>query len=154
MITVAADRVPDRVDHLVYLDAEVPEDGQAEIDLVSDEERSQVHEAVGGNRAWRIPPPLPDPLPADLPPNVHWVLSRMRPQPLRTYTQPAHLSDPSPPIRRTYVLHTEGKDGQQLPAHVQRARSDPQWQFLELAAGHAAHVMAPRQLADLLIGLA
>ena len=153
VITVAAERVPDRVSHLVHLDAEVPEDGQAEIDLVSDEERSQVHEAAGGNGGWQIPPPVPDPLPPDLPPDVHWVLSRMRPQPLRTYTQPVRLSGPPPPVRRTYVLHTEGKEGQELPAYVERVRSDAQWQFLELAAGHAAHVMAPRQLADLLIGL-
>jgi hypothetical protein len=81
------------------------------------------------------------------------VLSRMVPQPLRTFTSPLRLSGADLQLRRTYVLHTEGKEGQQPPDHVLRIRSDPDWRFEELAAGHAAHVTAPRRLADLLIDL-
>jgi hypothetical protein len=76
------------------------------------------------------------------------------PQPIRTFTQPLHLTTAAPPLRQTYVLHTEGKEGQELPHYVQRIRADMEWEFMELAAGHAAHVTAPRQLASLLIGLA
>jgi hypothetical protein len=80
-------------------------------------------------------------------------MARMVPQPLRTFTQPLRLTSATPQHRRTYVLHVEGTQGQDLPGYVQRVRADPGWRFIELAAGHAAHVTAPRQLADLLLGL-
>ncbi len=96
---------------------------------------------------------MPDPLPPDLDPDVRWVLARMVPQPLRTFTRPVRLTTADVPFRRTYVRHTEGKEGQELPEYVERARADPDWRFVELAGGHAAHVTAPRQLADLLIDL-
>jgi pimeloyl-ACP methyl ester carboxylesterase len=154
VITGAADRVPGRVAQLVYLDAEAPQDGEAEMDLLPPEERSGYEESAKlHGQGWLIPPPVPDPLPAGLDPNVRWAMSRMVPQPLRTFTQPLRLTSAEPQPRRTYVLHVEGKEGQNLPGYVQRARADPGWRFIELAAGHAAHVTAPRQLADLLIGL-
>jgi pimeloyl-ACP methyl ester carboxylesterase len=155
VITGAADRVPRRVAQLVYLDAEVPREGEAEMDLLPPDERSAYEEsATLHGEGWRIPPPIPDPLPPGLDPDVQWAMSRMVPQPLRTFTQPLHLTAATPLFRRTYVLHTEGKEGQELPDYVQRIRADMDWEFVELAAGHAAHVTAPRQLASLLIGLA
>jgi hypothetical protein len=147
--------VPDRVGHLVYLDAEVPGSGQSEMDLLPQDERATYEQTANEHGdGWRIPPPVPNPLPAGLPPEVTWAMSRFVPQPLSTFTQPLHLSGTHQGARRTYVLHTEGKEGQDLPEYVQRIRNDPDWGFVELAAGHSAHVTAPRQLADLLISLA
>jgi pimeloyl-ACP methyl ester carboxylesterase len=154
VITGVADRVSSRVAQLVYLDAEVPEDGEAEMDLLPLPERTAYEEAARlRGEGWRIPPPLPDPLPADLEPKVRWVMSRMVAQPVRTFTQPLRLTGAERQVRRTYVLHLEGKEGQELPSYVQRARADPGWRFIAFPAGHAAHVTAPRELADLLIGL-
>ena len=155
VITGAADLVPERIGHLVYLDAEVPQDGEAEMDLMPPEERSAYEESAKlHGDGWRIRPPLPDPLPPGLDPDVRWVMSRMVPQPLRTFTQPLRLSATAPHFRRTYVLHTEGKEGQPLPDYVRRIRADADWELVELQAGHAAHVTAPQQLADLLTSLA
>ena len=155
VVTGVADRVPERIGHVVYLDAEVPRDGEAEMDLMPPEERSAYEESAKlRGDGWRIPPPLPDPLPPGLDPDVRWVMSRMVPQPLRTFTQPLRLSTTAPSLRRTYVLHTDGKEEQDLPDHVRRIREDTDWEFAELAAGHAAHVTAPRQLAGLLLDLA
>lgn len=154
VITGVADQAPERVSHLVYLDADVPRDGEAVMDLLPAEERSAYEAAARlHGDGWRIPPPFPDPLPAGLDPDVRWAISRMVPQPLRTFTQPLRISDATPRYRRTYVRHTEDKSGTDLPAHVQRVRDDHGWQFTELPVGHSAHVTAPRQLADLLLRL-
>jgi hypothetical protein len=124
------------------------------MDLLAPDERSAYEESAElHGEGWRIPPPVPDPLPPSLAPEVHWVMSRMVPQPLRTFTQPLRLTGNEPQFRRTCVLHTGGKEGQDLPEYVRRIRADLDWRFVELVAGHAAHVTAPRQLADLLIGL-
>jgi pimeloyl-ACP methyl ester carboxylesterase len=155
VITGAADRVPERVAQLVYLDAEVPADGQSEYDLLPPEERSGYEaSARSEGHGWLIPPPLPKRLPDDLDPAVRWVMERMVPQPAATFEQPLHLTNPQlTGVSRAYVLCTQGKEGPELPGYVRQARSDPAWRFVELPAGHAAHVTAPQQLTDVLIEL-
>jgi hypothetical protein len=136
-----ADRVPERLAQLIYLDAEVPRDGQSELDVLPPEERAGYEEAASSKgQGWQIPPLLPEPLPDDLDPQVRWVMVRMVPQPLATFAQPLRLRNPAGP--------------EELPGYVQRARSDPGWRFVELAAGHSAHVTAPRELVDVLAELA
>ena len=112
VITGVADRVPERLAQLVYLDAEVPLDGQGEFDLLAPEERAGYQESARSKgQGWRIPPPVPEPLPAELDPNLRWAMSRMVPQPLATFTQPLRLTNPAGPgVPRTYVLCTEGKE--------------------------------------------
>jgi hypothetical protein len=51
------------------------------------------------------------------------------------------------------VLCVQGKEDQALPGYLQRARSDPRWRFVELAAGHSAHVTAPQELVNVLAQL-
>ena len=76
----------------------------------------------------------------------------MVPQPTATFEQPLRLTNPAGArMPRTYVLCTEGKEG--LPECVQRVRADPAWRYVELPAGHGAHVTAPQQLIEVLIEL-
>lgn len=154
VITAAAEHVVDRLVQLVYLDAEVPQDGQSEYDLTPAEERAAYEQAVRTKGdGWRIPPPVPERLPDDLPPDIRWTLSRMVPQPVQTFTQPARLTGAASRVGRTYISCTEGKAGQPVPAYVQAARTEPGWRFRELEAGHAAHVTAPDALVELLLEL-
>jgi pimeloyl-ACP methyl ester carboxylesterase len=154
VITGVADRVPQRIGRLVYLDAEVPLDGQSLFDLMPAEEGAGYEEAARTRGdGWRVPPPFPDPLPPGLPPEVVWGIGRMEALPLATMTQPLHLSDPPPDLRRTYVYLSEGKDGQPEPTYLTRLRADPAWQVVELAADHSAHVTAPEKVCATLIDL-
>ena len=60
VITGVADRVPERLAQLVYLDAEVPMDGQSEFDLLPPEERAVYQESARSKgQGWRILPPVP-----------------------------------------------------------------------------------------------
>ena len=155
VITGVADRAPDRLAHLVYLDAEVPLDGQSEYDLIPDDERRQYDEVARlKGDGWRVPPPFPDPLPPGLPPDVMWAIERMVPQPLATFTQPLSLSNgTSAGLRRTYVLCTEGKEGEPPPPWLDRVSTDPGWRVVRLAGTHTAHVTSPSLVADVLLDL-
>ena len=134
----AEDRVPGRVAQVVYLDAEVPRDGEAQMDLLPPDERSAYEVSAKLHReGWRIAPPVPDSLPLGLDPEVRWAMSRMVPQPLRTFTQLLRLTSAEPQFQRTYVLHTEGKEHNDLPDHVQRIRADSDWRLVELAPATA-----------------
>jgi pimeloyl-ACP methyl ester carboxylesterase len=156
VITGAADRAADRLAHLVYLDADVPRDGQSEFDLMPREECAGYEEAARlHGDGWRIPPPLPGSLPPGTPAAVAWTVERMVGHPLRTLTQPLRLTRPDGAgVPRTYVLCTEGKDGQDVPTDVQRIAVDPEWRLIELHADHAAHVTAPEALAATLLEIA
>jgi hypothetical protein len=95
VITGVADRIPERLAQLVYLDAEVPMDGQSELDLLPPDERAGYEKAARSKgQGWQIPPPLPEPLPDDLDPRVRWAMVRMVPQPLATFAQPLRLTNP------------------------------------------------------------
>ncbi len=95
VITGAADRAADRLAQLVYLDGDVPMDGQSEFDLMPPEECAEYEEAARlRGEGWRIPPPFLDPLPEDTPSVVAWAVQRMVAQPLRTMTQPLRLLQP------------------------------------------------------------
>jgi len=154
VITGVADRAPERIGRLVYLDADVPRDGESELDLVPADERAGYEESARTRGdGWQVPTPLPDPLPPGLPPEVVWAVARMVPQPLATMTQPLHLEHGAPDLPRTYVLCTEGKDGVPPPPFLDRLRSDPSWQLVELAADHTAHVSAPEKLIAALLDL-
>jgi pimeloyl-ACP methyl ester carboxylesterase len=155
VIPGVADRAPERIAQLVYLDADVPLDGQSEFDLMPAEERAGYEEAARARGdGWRVPPPFPDPLPPGLPPVVVWGVARMVPHPLRTMSQALRLSHPEISLPRTYVYCSEGKDGEPVPPYLDRVRTDPSWRFVELAAGHTAHVTAPEALSALLLEVA
>lgn len=142
--TGVADRVPDRVRHLIYLDAFVPEDGQSLSDLVGS---APPAEPLAG---WLIPPnpPAPDVTPEDL----AWTAPRRRHQPARCFQQKLRLTGAAPPpFRRTYI-HCTKKDGPDvfLP-FADRIRRDPGWGFRAMEASHSPNITAPESLAALLI---
>jgi pimeloyl-ACP methyl ester carboxylesterase len=155
VITGVADRAPERIGQLVYLDADVPREGESMMDLVPVDHRAGYEEAARTRgEGWRVPPPLPDPLPPELPPEVAWAVARFNPHPLATMTQPLHLEHGETDLPRTFVLCTEDKEDEPEPPHVTRVRADPSWRLIELAATHTAHVAAPELLSRTLLDVA
>ena len=155
VITGVADRAPERIRQLVYLDADVPRAGESMMDLVPADHRARYEEAARTHGdGWRVPPPLPDPLPPGVPPEVVWAVSRMNPHPFATMTQPLHLEHGETDLPRTLVLCTEDKEGEPDPPHVARVRADPAWRLVEMAASHTAHVAAPVKLSHALLDIA
>ncbi|TFV71927.1 alpha/beta hydrolase [Blastococcus sp. CT_GayMR19] len=155
VITGVADRTPERIGQLVYLDADVPRAGESMLDLVPAESRALYEESARTRGdGWRVPAPLPDPLPPDIPSEVAWAVARMVHHPLATMTQPLHLEHGETELPRTFVLCTEEKEGEAEPPSVTRVRTDPSWRLVELAASHTAHVAAPALLSSTLLKIA
>jgi pimeloyl-ACP methyl ester carboxylesterase len=146
--TGAADRAPERLAHLVYLDAYAPRDGQSMLDLMEPNRRAATLEQVRTTgEGWRIPPPLAgDPR------------TRVA-QPFRTYEPPIHLTNmaaaavPHTYIRCTIDLITGRGEGPMVAGfapHAERARAEG-WGYRELEAAHDCIRAAPRAVADLLL---
>ena len=113
IITGVAERVPERLARLVYLDALVPADGEDGYDaeLSSEEVRAADRAAAeaAGMPGFLVVDPYADWLRSLMPDPADraWLFAKLVPQPLATYTQPIRLGEPGgcggPP--RLHLLH-------------------------------------------------
>jgi pimeloyl-ACP methyl ester carboxylesterase len=147
--TGVADRVHERLAHLVYLDAFVPADGQSQFDLQPPRSRARMREAAQRDGdGWRIPPnpSPPDTSEADL----AWVTPRRVMHPLEAFAQPIRLTGAGARVPRTFIYCTRVAPGDVFGQFARQARSEPGWRYLEIDASHSPHVTAPEALATLL----
>jgi pimeloyl-ACP methyl ester carboxylesterase len=158
-VTAVADRLPDRLRRLVYLDAGVLHSGESVFaaypaDLVA-ARRAAAAASPGG---LTIPPPPPAAFGVPDGPCAAWVARRMTPHPIATYEQPLELRNPviGNGLPCTYVVCV---DPVYAPLEVYRQRvrgfiaEGLPWSWRELATGHNAMVLAPEALAEVLLTL-
>jgi pimeloyl-ACP methyl ester carboxylesterase len=143
VITGVADRVPDRISRLVYLDAFLPNDGESAMSF------------TGARGDWLKPmiqggyivPPWVKP---DQPP-PHDV-----PQSLKTFTEPISLKNKATlKLAATYILTVDaGKEPRNDDFWLQAQRAKERgWPVLQLTADHNAQWSAPEALVEMLARL-
>jgi pimeloyl-ACP methyl ester carboxylesterase len=143
VVTGVADRVPEHVRHLVYLDAFVPADGQSLNDLTG-----QARQAV---EDWLLPPnpPAPDTAPEDL----AWTMPRRRHQPARCFSQKLRIANPNQGFPRSYIHCTKKLGPDVFRQFADRFHADPTWHFQEMDASHSPNVTEPEALAARLLAI-
>ncbi|WP_328618088.1 alpha/beta hydrolase [Amycolatopsis sp. NBC_00355] len=151
VISSVANRVPERIAHLVYLDAMVPEDGETAVDVMP-MSKQLVDLAVDG---WRVPP-LPElPPPLGLfgvtdPDDVAWLRSMLSDQPVRCLTESVRLDNPAvKAIPRTHIHCVAGR-----PEGITRRPVPPGERVRELPTGHDCMITMPAELTGLLLEVA
>jgi pimeloyl-ACP methyl ester carboxylesterase len=151
VVTGVADRAADRLQHLVYLDAWLPHDGESLFDLMRPERRDSFRERAR-QHGGLVPSPPPQLFGVTAPPTVDWLAARLGPQPVRTFEQPLVLRSPPEVISlpRTYIRCTEGPLVSIFDPFAARARATSGWRYEELRTGHDAMVTAPHELASAL----
>ena len=151
VVTAVADRLPERLHRRVYLDAFVGRDGEAAIDLLPETVAGHYRESVAGpGFGWLIPVRPLNVLGVTEQADLDWLGPRLTPHPWRTYTEPLRLSGHCDRVPAGYVECTAWMRA--FRPHAERAAALG-WPVHELATGHEAMVTAPRELADLLLGL-
>jgi len=147
--TGVLDRAQERIRQVTYLDAFVPQNGQALSDLWAPEFREkllQTTEREGDG--WRVPSnPLPSDTPADM---VDWLLARRHPQPLGTLTTPLALEN-EVKVPRAYIYCTKVSPGDPFRRFLERAKSEPGWSWREIEASHNPHITVPDTLLPMLL---
>lgn len=148
IVTAVAERVPERLAQLVYLDAFVPSDGESLATMIGPELVAileQVAQAYGDG--WRIPHDPPD-------------APRRTPQPIKPMYQPVTVTNPAAArLPRTFIYCTQEKEamgpmGVPITQAAARAKADARWGYRELDSGHVPVETAPQELADILLELA
>ena len=161
IISGVAEQVPERLAGLVYLDALVPVDGQDSYDAELPSEEVRAADRAAAEAAGMPGFLLVDPyaewlgsLTSD-PSDREWLLAKLVPQPLATYTQPIQLGNPAAAaVPHTFVFCTEGKDaGDAFRSIANRLRSAPGWRYKELSNNHLAPINAPQTTAEVLLSL-
>ena len=152
VITAVAEQAADRLAHLVYLDASVPEDGQAALDLLDPATRAAREERVRTEgQGWQMLPPPVEQFGITAEADARWVRPKLVAQPFKTYQEPVHLTNAvARALPRTYIACTVGPWTSIFAPFARKAQAEG-WRYRELATGHAAPVLEPQKLADLLL---
>jgi pimeloyl-ACP methyl ester carboxylesterase len=153
VISGVADRLPQALRQLIYLDALIVQSGQSALSILPpavQQERSRTIDAEG----LRMAIPSPDKFGVSEPEQAEWLLRQLKPHPLKAYTEPLQLTHPlGNGLPKTYIAVT---DPWYPPFANLRdwIQSQPDWQWQEIAAGHDAMLTSPDALSTLLQDLA
>jgi len=151
VISGVADRVPDRIRALVYLDAFVLEAGENLAQHVPEVQYKQLLEgaqAVG--EGWKVPP-----IPAEVF-NVNagdreWVNRQCTMQPLETFQQRISLSGGLHKIKNVaFILATEFVEGSPFPPFYEKAKAKG-WKTITVPCGHDVMLDLPEELTRVLL---
>lgn len=161
LVTAVADRMPERLRHLVYLDAVVPKPGEAWSSTHSEAVKRLRMGAARQDPQFSFPAPDPSMF------GLHhegyeWVKRRQTPHPAQPYLDTLDFSpERVASVPRTFVNCTEPPLAT-IEVSRSRVRSAEFWdgawlpgaQVLEMRTGHDPMVSEPTALAALLSGLA
>jgi pimeloyl-ACP methyl ester carboxylesterase len=152
VITGVAGPMVDRIARLVYLDAFVPEDGQAMFDLLPPEDQADLRRRAKLEGAgWLMPPYSIDVFGITDPADVAWTAKRLCFMPLLAYEQPVPpRTKAAGSLPRSYIGCTGFPVFDPIRASIKAAG----WDYHEIATGHDAMITAPSELAEVLIGIA
>jgi pimeloyl-ACP methyl ester carboxylesterase len=146
-----ADRVPERIRALVYLDAFVLEDGENLAHHIPESQYKQLLEGANTvGEGWKAPP-----IPAEVF-NVNagdreWVNRQCTMQPLDTFEQRIRLSGGAGKIRNiTYILATGFTEGSPFPPFYEKAKARG-WRTLTVSCGHDVMLDLPDELTQILV---
>jgi pimeloyl-ACP methyl ester carboxylesterase len=155
VITGVADEAVEHIAELIYLDAHVPKDGQSFGDIVGPQIMNmmrQVAKATG--QGWLVPAPPPEHFGITLEADIAFVKSKLVPQPIKTFEEPVHLTNPAAfSLPRTYIYLNKPPLGS-FDGFAKMARNSKDWGYYEMATGHDAMILKPQELAELFIKIA
>ena len=152
VIAAVAARRARRIAGLVYLDAFVPEDGQACFDLAPPGIAAGVREQARlYGEGWRVPPPTPQAMGIVAEDEARWLAERMTPQSIATVEQPVRFGADAPDLELVPRMFIHCIPDLTFLPFADRAQSTPGWTLHELATGHDAMLIVPDDLARLLL---
>jgi pimeloyl-ACP methyl ester carboxylesterase len=153
VVTGVADRLPDRIAALVYLDAFVPEDGQSLFDtLPSFWKTLQLEAAERDGEGWKVPP-----IPAQMfkvnAGDLEWVNRQCTMQSIATCQQVIKLSGRVDALKDVTFILATGFDDSPFTAFYDRAKAKG-WKTLTMSCGHDVMLDRPDELTGALLDIA
>lgn len=153
VVSALADRMPDKLSHLVYLDAQVLRSGEAPADTAPPAAIETYKQRAQASGFVSIPPGPLENFGITDPEMAEWVGARVTPHPYQTYFDPLVLRHRlGNGLPATYIAVSNPF----FPntAHSRKvAREQPGWAYLEIPTAHDAMLLMPEELARMLADL-
>jgi pimeloyl-ACP methyl ester carboxylesterase len=150
VISGVADRLEDRIRHLVFLDAGIAESGRpvAE-DLPAEVWALRVRDVVDVAGVPCFPPPPPSYFGVTDATLAAWLARRLTPMPTRVYETSIRLQNPVGNGLPATFVHCTRPELPVVARSAAKAKSVG-WHYLEIATGHDAMLLEPVRVASIL----
>jgi pimeloyl-ACP methyl ester carboxylesterase len=158
VITAVADRMPERIASLVYLDAVLPESGQSLFDFLGDSQASQgipakmqaLADKTGDG--WRIPPMVNAAgFGVSDPADVEWVDRRLTGHPIHTFDEPVELTGAWESIKTKTYVYCERRSMSDTASLTERLEADAAWTTYRIDSGHDVMISHPELVREILV---
>jgi pimeloyl-ACP methyl ester carboxylesterase len=150
VISAVADRVPERIAALVYLDAFVLENAECLHDVLPREHKQrQLQGAAREGEEWRVPP-IPAAVYNVNPADREWADRQFTAQPLACLTQPLELSGRGAAVARVTYVFASDYPASPFRRFYERAAARG-WHTQTIDCGHDVMLDRPEDTARLLI---
>jgi pimeloyl-ACP methyl ester carboxylesterase len=144
-----AEKVPERIIRLVYLDAYIPQDNKSAFDIIPGLETIYKERTLKEQgKEWLVAAYEPEEFGVTNPDDVNWMRTRLSPMPWHTHDQPIRITNSEANrLPKSYISCTEFGESQF------KAQSLRGWDYHELMRGHDAMITAPKELVQMLEAL-
>ncbi|MGA9794593.1 MAG: alpha/beta hydrolase [Rhizomicrobium sp.] len=148
VVTGVADRIPGKIAALVYLDAFVPEDGQAVLNLVA----AAAPPPAGAAAEDYLMQPLPAEMFGPVTPQIRYFFEqKTSPQPMATFAQPVKLTGGIAQIGRKAYIYCNVPAPTMFTQFYEKLKGKPGWTMHTLPCSHMAQLDMPNELTALLL---
>ena len=144
VVTGVADKLPDKTAALIYLDAFVPENGQALIDLAPPEPKPQAASDYTLT-------PLPAAVFGAKPEVAAFVDAHTTPHPTACFTQPVTLTGGIDRIKKKTYIYANVPAPTAFTPFYEKAKSKQDWTVQTLPCTHLVQIDMPNELTALLL---
>ena len=152
VITGVADKVPDKIRSLVYLDAFVPNRGESLMDYLDLDMKAGMRDDARLNGRGYLMAPIPAEVFKVNARDAATVDRMCVKHPLACFEQKIVLTGAHARVsKHTYVLAADWGPPQPFVAVADRFRHDPHWNVVNFPCGHDVMVDLPQETADLLL---
>ncbi len=143
VVAGVANKVPERVGMLIFMDAILPEDGESVMGLFGDGIEKMAEAGGEGAEPWQLVPRWVEegkPRPVDVP------------QPIKTFTDNIVLDNPeAKTIPGAFILTVEaGKETDDFDVFAKRAQNRG-WEVVKMEGSHNPHWFQPEAFVDILL---
>jgi len=152
VVSGVADRVPDQIGALVYLDAFVLENGNCLNDVIPPEVRSErlaLAKEVG--EGWKMPPIPAEEFKVNLR-DRDWVNRQATWQSMATFEQPLHLTGAINQIKNVTYILASGWSPSPFPQFHEKAKAKG-WKTTTIDCGHDVMLDRPDELTEQLLAV-
>ncbi len=157
VIAGVAEKVPERISAIVFLDALIPDDGKAVLDFLSESAKNIYYESMKNNdKSWKLlfsqKVDISE-LGIFSKKDAEWIESRMTEQPHNTYSQKISISESTAKLINEKGFFILTSDRQDFIAEYKRASERGLKLFKIDGAGHNSMITQPEKLAYILLNL-